>query len=722
MNFKFLLPFKLLLLLWISVEAQVPFFEVLSIEGTAKVQRSQKRDWEKITVGTKLLDNDLVETYFQTKLLIRFGENNLIILGSNSKALLNIVPKEDNQVTKSNVSLTLFGGGIFAKAISKCHISFYSANAVGELDSGSVSTVTDAKSGETGFQVLGGSVYVRNIAQQKGVALRAGLTTMILPNKEPTAPLYLTHRHVAVLKHFFGDEYITNELSVSGIEPTDETGSASRLALSQNLSKNSSNNKDLGTFKPLFSPNKVYGYILNDQDSFPKYKPITRHQYSTSNKWNIGLYSNLGINSGGLKNSYSLIPSIRFPKFYTSFQFALSQNSFSRMNAGFSSIQGILDKIRSFALGNISDSTFIYLGKIEDYSLGYGLVVDHFSNIDPNRIFNSPGLIGQIRIKKDFDFKVFLGNLTNPVYGGAYVSYKPSIYCLGLGYYFDFNLYKVKFYPDEFRYVSLEKQNASIPDQRLNPANYHIYEIDLATNIISTFDFKMDMLVEFAQKIHNGNDGIVVRVPTILWDIKDMRFGASLIFEAKRLLSSNFSPFYLSNRYRVKNDESGIFEDTIFTQDNHLSNKRRSTGFALTFKTNPIKGMDVDVYYKQDFISRNTLNIINSDQNTDSSQNVSGDFTVQLNCRINDTLVSFFKYAEIYLQQYHGRLFPGKANIFSSWAMQSGFNLLTRPLLFKTMAFEAGGKLLYIDRNNNNQVDGSDLIFEFFMGVQWGFL
>lgn len=48
-------------------------------------------------------------------------------------------------------------------------------------------------------------------------------------------------------------------------------------------------------------------------------------------------------------------------------------------------------------------------------------------------------------------------------------------------------------------------------------------------------------------------------------------------------------------------------------------------------------------------------------------------------------------------------------------------SFVTRPL-FKNMAFEAGGKLLYIDRNHNNSVDKKDLIFEILLGMQWGFL
>lgn len=716
MNHIFRLIFNLLLLFYTMAAAQGSFFEVISVEGSAKVQRAQKQQWNPITIGAKLGNNDLVETFIQTKLLIRFGDNNLVIVGSNTRVLFNIASQTDERGTVTDVILTLYGGGIFTKAISNCHISFHSPNAVGEMDSGAVSMVTDTKNGETGFQVLGGSIQVRNIAQSKSIPLRSGLTTMILPKREPTAPLYITHRHAAVLKHNFGADYITNELNASGIEPTEDLSSTSRLTSTSKLSEAFSDSSDPGMHKSTFSLEKVYGSLLKAQESFLFYEPIIRPQNVTSKKGSLKFYYSLGIFSEGVKNGFSLAPSIHFPVLNTALQFAINQNSSSEMNAGFSSTAGILDKIQHFQLGDISDSTFISLGKIEDYSLGYGLIVDHFSNQDPNKIFNSAGINVQISKADALNFKAFLGNLTNPFYGGTYISYSPSPHNIGVGYYFDFNLYKVNSDPDEFRYELMEKVEDSIADKHLTPANSHIYEIDLSTEIFSTYDLKINMLFEFAQKIQGGNDGIVARIPTILWDIRNIRLGASLVVESKRLLSSHFSPFYLSNRYRVKTDQSGFYYDTVYSQNNYLSKKRQSTGFALTFKANPVKGLDLDFYYKQDFISKNTVNLYN-----DSALKVPGDFTVLLKCRINDSLVPFIKYGEIYLQQYHGRLFPADANFFLSWGMQSGFNLVTRPL-FKRLAFETGGRLLYIDRNHNNLVENKDLIFEILLGMQWGFL
>jgi len=55
--------------------------------------------------------------------------------------------------------------------------------------------------------------------------------------------------------------------------------------------------------------------------------------------------------------------------------------------------------------------------------------------------------------------------------------------------------------------------------------------------------------------------------------------------------------------------------------------------------------------------------------------------------------------------------------------MEFGFNFLTRPL-FLNLAFEAGGKLLYIDAGKrlNNQIGSNESMFEIYAGLQWGFL
>ena len=254
-------------------------FDVISLEGSAKVQRVQKKEWENVAIGAQLHDNDIVESYFQTKCVLRFGKGNIVIVGSNSKALLNIRERENSPgSTISDVNITLFSGACFVKAISQAHIGVYTSNAVGETENGSFSTVVESKTGETGFQVLGGKVKTRNIAQKEGIDLISGQTTMIFPGKEPTAPLYITYKHVSVLKHFFGDEYIQSEMDAAGIKATEDVTSRSSTLLSDAMTGGQfGNEQEMSTYKIPFSLNKIYGAILDDRAKNARtYVPINR--------------------------------------------------------------------------------------------------------------------------------------------------------------------------------------------------------------------------------------------------------------------------------------------------------------------------------------------------------------------------------------------------------------------------------------------------------------
>jgi len=71
---------------------------------------------------------------------------------------------------------------------------------------------------------------------------------MIFPGKEPTAPLYITYKHVSVLKHFFGEDYIISELEAAGIKPTEDKSSRSSL-LSQDQLFGRGGSQDLTTYK-----------------------------------------------------------------------------------------------------------------------------------------------------------------------------------------------------------------------------------------------------------------------------------------------------------------------------------------------------------------------------------------------------------------------------------------------------------------------------------------
>jgi hypothetical protein len=724
---KFSIHFTFVFLLSLSfpiiVDAQELIFEVLSIEGSAKIQRSQKRIWEKIQIGEKIRDNDLVETFFQTKMLLRFGEKNLIILGSNSKALLNIVSGE--KAGNSNVNLTLFSGGLFAKAIDNCHISIYTANAVGEIDTGSISAVAESKSGETGFQLLGGSAFIRNISQQNGKTLRAGLTTMILPNKEPTAPLYITHRHVAVLKHFFGSDYIEMELDAYGIKPTDEQDD--RVSFSKSFSNKEAVYSDEGIHKELFSYERIFGSLINDQkQNTIFYRPITPSNTLFPNKSELSLKTDFAFSSQGVRQKYTLMASRSLRSLDVGIRFGMGQNSSSAMQAGFNSLPGILDKIHHITIGRNVDSIYLKLGPVEKLTFGYGLLVNEYSNFNTNSLYHPLGVTGQLHLTDAFGIKLFLNDITKPLVGGAYLGLNPSVYHLGLGYVYDADQYQSDLSDNAYRFSSQKIRKDIYPNKLKSPSNAHVYTIDFGVEIYNFDDFNFNLFFDFAQKLLNGNDGYTIRVPYFAFDYQQYSFGGGFLLQQGRLLSGLFDSHYQSNRYRIKNGETSFDPDTLITLTNSFSKKRTTAGFDLYFKTNPYKGIDVQFEWKQDFSNRKSILF---PVDTTKGHDAPGDFSFELSGRINENLVKYLQYGELYFIQNHGTIIPYGGTFFRSWDFESGLYALSKPL-FLNLAFELGISFFYFDvgtiRDNrtilDNKITGNDMIFELSAGVRWGFL
>ncbi|MBN1602995.1 MAG: hypothetical protein JW915_15405 [Chitinispirillaceae bacterium] len=697
--------------------AQEQVFEVLSIEGSVKVQRSNKRIWEKVQIGEKLKDNDLVETFFQTKLLMRFGEKNLIILGSNSKALLNIVEAEKKSA--SNVNLTLFSGGLFAKAIENCHISIYTANAVGEIDTGSLSAVADSKSGETGFQLLGGTAFVRNISQQNGKTLRSGLTTMILPNKEPTAPLYITHRHVAVLKHFFGSDYIEMELDTYGIKPTEEQGD--RTSFSHSFSTKGAEYSDEGMHKQLFSLEKIFGRIIDDKilnSAF--YRPIAPPSDLFSNKGTLSFLTSYAFTGEGVRQKHTLTAKRNFGFLDAGIRLSAGQNSKSAMQAGFNSLQGILDKIDHLTIGKMHDSLYLRVGSIDNMTFGCGLLVDNYSNKNINSLYNPLGVSGQLQLSNDLELKLFLNEIVKPVTGGIYLGLNPSVYHLGFSYVFDTDQYSNTTPENAFRFSTQMANSISIPNKKLKPSSVHAYNIDFGVEIFTDDFFTFNLYASFAQKLLNGNDGYTFKMPCFDFSYEKFSAGGCFLIQQGRLLSNLFNSRYHSNRYRIKNGESSFFPDTIITLTNAYSKNRYTVGFELFFKINPYKGVDIQFEWQQDISNRYSI-LFPTD--TIKGRDAPGDFSLKLSGRINEKIVKYLRYGEIFLIQNHGTLLPYSGTFFKSWDFESGLYALSKPL-FLNLAFELGASVFYFDQGSrlDNEVTGTDLIFELSAGVRWGFL
>jgi hypothetical protein len=688
-------------------------FDVISLDGSAKVQRVSKKDWEKLTIGSQVRDNDIVETFFQTKLVMQFGRGNVAILGSNSKALVNIREQQtESGETGLEVNLTLFAGGCFVKAIANCHISVYTSNAVGETDNGSFSTVVESKTGETGFQTLGGSMKTRNIAQKEGIRLSSGQTTMIFPGKEPTAPLYITVRHVSVLKHFFGEDYIESELGAAGIKPTEEKASGA-ASLSQSMeAQQYGKAADQGMYKMLFSLNKIWGAILTDREKYGiHYSAFCKPDVYNERTFVVEESNVFSLARGGMFPQFIISPSYSSRFISAGLRVPISANHTNKISLyDFSSVAGYLDLIDHVNVGPFGDSTFLKIGSVQDYTVGHGTVVDHYNSYNPYSLFHPLGLLAQVRLG-DFGMHGFIADMSSFSLGGVHLQYEPSLYHFGAGYFYDANQYYQGISDSAgYRLVNVMRvdTNTIVLDSAMHA---HIYQLDFGADVVANFDLRVNFAAEFAQKLVKfHNDGFVFKGPIVSVFWQNMLISGDFIAESGRLVAGQFHSFYMSNRARVI--DTMRLHDTLITQNTMLSPHKRSGKIELFFGMNPYKGIALDAWYKQNIYDNSAL--------VRDSGYTSGDFDIGLSFSVNDSLWQPIKYGTVYFQQTHGGLYPPRT-MFPSWGFRTGFDVVTNPILFG-VGFAAGFSLYYLDMNSNNAIDPIDNVMEFYLGLRYDFL
>lgn len=705
-----------------------PSFKITLLDGTAKIQKAQKKSWESTYLGDEIKDNDIVETYFQTRVILHYGVDNSIILGSNTRSLFNIkeVPHGDKKII--NVNITLFSGGVLVKSITNSKVSIYTPNAVAQIDSGTISTVVEAKTGHTGFQTLGGTANARNVAQQQGKNLSSGLTTIVLPGKEPTAPLYITYRHVAVLKHFFGDEFIDQQIEEAGIQPTEDKTSVSRLSLSQGMESRTKKEEQMQ--KRLFSQDKIWGIILDDRAK--KKKTLERIQKPLrpfNTRGEIEFNSPVAVTGGTVYPKFCLIPSLHFPKFSIGLNLPIAKNATGNMSMNIGSTAGILDKIHHITVGNIAKSRYVKLGPIEHYTLAEGLIVNNYQNKNIYTVTQPLGIKMQYR-NELVDMNAFISDVSNWYVGGAHFGFTLGAAWLGCGYYYDANQYKGTLTSETSRFINIgnvENDTVKIPTDSIK-SNNHIYEVNLKVWKQVRESFSFDVLFQFAQKIAKGGiDGYVIKGPEFGITMNNFNYGLSYIVDKGRLLEGHLSSMYMSNRLRYE----PVAGDTVvyWTQNNMLSEDRKSYGFVIFFRVKPIKGTEIDLTFRQDFLTRTPFTAKTVGSVATDTTSEKNNFSYTLSLKMNDRLFAPIKYAEIYFNQIHGGFYPTGGKYLASWGFNTGFDLLTAPLFFN-IAFGAGLNFTYIDLYDdnlnfgfpNNNIESGDNLLEFFVGIRWGFL
>ncbi len=705
-------------------------FKAVLLEGTAKIQRASTRLWDNMNLGDVAEVNDIVETYYQSKIALQSPEGAIILLGPNTRVLLS---QKSPTPQSTRTVVTMFTGGVLVKT-PHAPVDVFTSNAMAAIDSGTMSAIVESKTGNTGFQSLEGTTKIRNIEQQNSRPLEKGFTTIILPGKEPTSPLYLTNRHVAVLSHFFGDELIKKEITAAGLTPTDEGASGQTQS-------NTNDKRDLlsedQVAKQIFGGDKIFTAVAKG-DSIT----ATRHFDSVrvaarpiNNRFEADAAGG-GAVAGGFYHQEEIGASVHGPVGAFGLRLPFSKDANAVFSPHFRTFRSILEKIDYADLGTADSNRYLHVGYIKDLSLGEGLIVSHFDAQNLQSAVRPTGLLIDLH-NENAEFKAFVSDLASPLVGGLNLSIHPGITFANIGYDFDFNQMGGSVDPTESRFVKLDSADGfgkiMAPGKDSAKSSFHAMELGIGLDAQITPDIELVIMGQYARKFPGS---WMCRVPDIQLELNRFRISAAWEVERGKICDGYMSSSYMTTRQEIDTtvgDTTSWYE----TPDLLLSQNRRAAGIAIGFGFSPASGISMGIDYKQDVVAAYTfmkptgpdqsgLNVTKSSWRQDDSTSKKN-FSLRISAGIDERLVPAFKYARIWAEQPNGGLFPRVGTYFASWTFRAGLDFLTEPFFLK-MAFFGNVLFTYLDMNTadgsrgfNNNIEAGDHIIQMQFGLKWGY-
>lgn len=727
--------------------AQPLLFEVKTAEGNARVERSVKKEWIPVEAGTKLGDNDIVETFFQTRVVMQIDSTKVLVLGSNSKCLLGLSRRRIDGRAVVDLDLTVFTGGVFVRGVSGLHTRIYTSNAVAEMDSGAVSTVAEEKSGETGFQLLEGTLSVRNVAQLDAKTLSAGQTSIVYPRKDPSSPTAITTRHVNVLKHFFGNEYIANRLAAVGIAPTEDAiTDAPRLRLSENLfsRRDAQKKADDGVYKPVFSKQFIYGKLWEDmQRHVPGVQPIPEPTILSSNHVELGAFGGATVAGGDAYPAFYLQPRTQLGAASAGLRLGVMKTAERLGLPQVSSLQGALDFVDFAQIGLhpllTDDSIWISTRTLSNVTMGGGAVMNRFSMSNPYSVFHPLGLDvrGSFRI---LQARGVIADLSQFDVGGVFAAVSPGQSTVGTGYYVDRDQYVSLNYRRGARFPGLDRVAGA--DTMLS--RVHTWELFAKSDVIDGERVVAGVSIDYAMKFRNRttlvSDGFVLRGPYVYYSIHGLDIGMGIQMETGKAMMNQFHADYAQSRTRLL--DSGV----VALQNQLVLPTHFAMGGVIDVKACPRRGIYIDGSGSIEVASHHWVPaysydtvytpVTGSPADTDTTINrtMTKDYhrdpcqySFSLSITINDSLLHPIKYARLYARQGLGYVGP-KGVAPTLWGFSAGLDVMTIPL-FLNVAIQGGVRFQILDivttdgsPGYNGVYDPGDWVLDAYLGLRWGFL
>ncbi len=662
---------------------------VSKISGAAKIQHADG-EWAEIAEGMHVVDNDVIET----------GENGIVslqipavasaVVGIDSKVLVSLGAASGRKAGSRHLTLNVFGGTLWVESQPGCSVTVYTTGAVVEATGNALAVVFDPETNETNVQAIGGdSVGVRSVAERRGRWLSAGRTTVVVPGAGSSAPRPFSEGHVTVLQHYLGEEFVTDRIEHYELlpKPADAGGlealtGGSEVALSPQRRASAKPT----SYPRLFTANRVWGKILEDEERRRWfYHPVSPRRPLFDSTFSVGLSGGAAINGDGAQWLLALTPSIQWRFIDAGLSIEFGENHAGWTMAQFrDGVEGAFDIVDHLRVGYPEDSLFVGLERLDDYTVGNGLVIRHLDTRPAYSLYQPLGLNGMAALFDMLYIQGFVSDISDFAMAGLRTEVRVGGFTGAVGYYrIDAETLLDQAPRMGNRFVT--EMVDSTPALDVDPA--HVAELSLGADLFQGDAFVVGITGGVAYHLESIGDNrhrYRVEGPTAVVDIPRVRLGFGYLTELSR-----WRPV-----------------PSIRRSD-------RMRGARLFCYVQPVRGLAVEGEITAPLFGWHTAEHFIGDSVVDTTDRFDGSYDYYAAISVNDSLVPFLHSAKLSLMEFGGGTDLGPFNL------RARFQLQTQPLVFNT-AVECGVEYSAVDFDGDSELDDEDRIIEFSLGLRWG--
>ncbi len=416
-----------------SVEVKA---STLATGGKVQIQKEGERVWRTVDKKINISDGDILKTGYKSFVVIQVGEGNIVVVGSDSRALLNFGVYEGELNLEYTTTVTVFEGGVYFKWYKQSFLNVFTSNAVGRIAEGIFAAAFEPDAEKSTFTVMKSKLVTGNISRTRTSSTDAGFYTTISQDGDSEHPIPISAALVEKLRVYFGESFVAKELEANGLQIKDQD--AVKAKSEPRSSKDLDVDIKLRTF---FKGNDVFGNLdkkLAGERSY--YQPPIWYDP-------VGDYNRFLIESGF---HFSSALGEIYPGFYArgiwksgkiklGFNLPLESGQDGFKVNTFGSGTGLLDKLYLFDYTPANGRYEIHIGEIQNLTYNRGLLVRNFSNALHSQIEQPRGLVTQYHSRNRGDLHVFIADLSNPSLIGSNYLYDNGLTAAGFSAVFDLN-------------------------------------------------------------------------------------------------------------------------------------------------------------------------------------------------------------------------------------------------------------------------------------------